>query len=78
MRRNSIYGPGLQVMNASIRKTIPIWERVTFEFTANSTNVLNHPSFLQPDPIIGGSHSAAITGVSQGGRNIELVGKLRF
>jgi hypothetical protein len=78
MRRNSIYGPGVYVMNASIRKTFPIWERVSFDFSANATNVLNHPSFGQPDLNIGGTHSAAITTVTQGGRNLELIGKLRF
>ncbi len=78
MHRNSIYGPGVHVMNASIRKTFQIWERVAFDFSANATNVLNHPSFGQPDPIIGGTHSAAITTTTQGGRNIELIGKLRF
>jgi hypothetical protein len=78
MRRNSIYGPGVYVMNASIRKTFRIYERISFDFSADSTNVLNHPSFGQPDLPIGGTHHAAITNVTQGGRNIELIGKLRF
>jgi hypothetical protein len=78
MHRNSVYGPGVHVMNASIRKTFPIWERVAFDFSANATNFLNHPSFGQPDPIIGPNHTATIRSVTQGGRNIELIGKLRF
>jgi hypothetical protein len=78
MRRNSVYGPGVYVMNASIRKTFPIWERVAFDFSANATNFLNHPSFGQPDPIIGPNHTATIRSVTQGGRNVELIGKLRF
>jgi hypothetical protein len=78
MKRNNIYGPGLQVMNASIRKTFKIYEMISFEFSANATNVLNHPSFSQPDAIIGAGHTAKITGVTQGGRNMELIGKIRF
>lgn len=78
MHRNSVYGPGVYVMNASIHKTFPIWERVSFDFSADATNVLNHPSFGQPDLNIGGTHSAQITSTTVGGRNLMLVGKLRF
>ncbi len=78
MRRNSVYGPGALVMNSSIKKSFPIWERLGFEFSADATNVLNHPSFGQPDAVIGPGHSGLIRSVTQGGRNIELIGKLRF
>ncbi len=78
MRRNSVYGPGALVMNSSIKKSFPIWERLGFEFSADATNVLNHASFGQPDAVIGAGHSGLIRSVTQGGRNIELIGKLRF
>ena len=78
MHRNSVYGPGVYEMNASIHKVFPIWERVSFDFSANATNVLNHPSFSQPDSAIGPDHNAQITGTTVGGRNLMLVGKLRF
>ena len=78
MHRNSVYGPGVYVMNASIHKVFPIWERVSFDFSADATNVLNHPSFGQPDLNIGGTHSAQIRSTTVGGRNLMLVGKLIF
>ncbi len=78
MRRNSVYGPGLHVINGSIHKTFPIYERFSFEFAANATNLINHPSFADPDPAVGGVHHAQITGVTVGGRVVELVGHLRF
>ena len=78
MRRNSVYGPGVHEMNASIRKTFPIWERVSFDFSADATNVLNHPSFGSPDAVIGAGHTATIRSTTVGGRNVELIGKLRF
>ena len=78
VRRNSLYGPGLHVINGSLHKTFPIWERVSFEFSANATNLINHPSFANPDPDIGGKHHAQITSVNEGGRIVELVGKIRF
>ncbi|MGH9590241.1 MAG: hypothetical protein ACRD25_07585, partial [Terracidiphilus sp.] len=78
MRRNSVYGPSLHVINGSIHKTFPIWERVSFDLAANATNLINHPSFADPDLNVGPRHHAQITGVTEGGRVVELVGKLRF
>lgn len=76
--RNDIYGPGLHVINGSIHKTFPIYERVTFDLAANATNLINHPSFANPDPAIGAGHHAQVTAVDQGGRVVELVGHIRF
>ena len=78
MHRNSVFGPGLQEMNTSLHKNFPIWERVSFDFSVNATNVLNHPSFSQPDPVIGPGHTAAIRGTTVGGRNMMFVGKIIF
>jgi hypothetical protein len=78
MHRNGVYGPGVHVLNASIRKTFLIYEHIALDFSAISTNVVNHPSFGQPDLNIGGNHHGAITSVTQGGRNIELIGKQLF
>ena len=78
MRRNSVYGPGLQEMNASVHKRFPIHENIGFDFSANATNVLNHPSFGQPDSTIGPGHTATIRGLTVGGRTMEFVGKIIF
>ncbi len=78
MKRNSVYGPGRNVLNMSLRKTFKMSEPFSFDFSVNATNFLNHPSFSQPDPLIGAGHTAAITGVTVGGRNLQLIGKLRF
>ncbi len=78
MRRNSVYGPGLSEVNSSLHKRFPIYERVGFDFSANATNVLNHPSFGEPDPVIGPGHTGTIRSVTVGGRALELVGKIIF
>ncbi len=78
MHRNSIYGPGLTNMNVSVRKSFKIYERVSFDFSANATNFLNHPSFGIPDQQIGGSHVAAIRSLTVNGRAMMLIGKIRF
>jgi hypothetical protein len=78
MHRNSVYGPGTHVVNAALHKTFPIWERLNFEFFAEATNVINHPSFQQPDSSIGPGHIGQITAVTLGGRSMMLIGKLVF
>jgi hypothetical protein len=77
-RRNDVFGPGLHVINGSIRKSFRIYERVSFDLAANATNLVNHPSFGQPDASIGTGHHGQITTVGEGGRVWELVGHVRF
>jgi hypothetical protein len=78
MGRNILYGPGLTQLNLSLQKTFAITERIKLDFNLNSTNALNHPSFALPDLLIGPGHIGRITGVTVGGRQMELVGKVRF
>jgi hypothetical protein len=78
MGRNVVYGPKLSAVNMSLIKTFTLTERIKFEFSANATNVLNHPSFALPDKVLGTGHRGQITAVSVGARQMELVAKLRF
>ena len=45
--RNSIYGPGFQNWNLSLKKKFPINERAGFEFNADAYNFINHPNWAQ-------------------------------
>jgi hypothetical protein len=45
--RNSIYGPGFQNWNLSLKKKFPINERAGFEFNAEAYNFINHPNWAQ-------------------------------
>jgi hypothetical protein len=76
--RNDVYGPGLHVINGSLHKTFRIYERVSFDLAANAANLINHPSFANPDLNIGTGHHGQITAVSEPGRVVELVGHVRF
>jgi hypothetical protein len=76
--RNSLYGPHLTAVNMSLHKVFRITERVNMDFSANATNVLNHPSFALPDRLIGPGHFGQITGTSVGSRQMELIAKIRF
>lgn len=76
--RNTLYGPGLSNVDFALGKQFDITSGVNLEFSADATNVLNHPSFAQPDATIGPGHQGQITGVTVGGRAMQLVGRLRF
>lgn len=78
MGRNAVYGPKLSAVNMSLIKTFAFTERIKLDFSADATNVLNHPSFALPDKLIGPGHKGQITNVSVGSRQMELVAKVRF
>ena len=78
MGRNILYGPKLSAVNMSLIKTFTFTERLKLDFSANATNLLNHPSFALPDKTIGPGHRGQITGVSVGARQMELIAKFRF
>ena len=76
--RNSLRGPGLTNVNFSLGKNFIIWRQVNFQLRGDATNVLNHPSFSQPDNNIGSSQAGQITGVTVGGRTMQISGRLSF
>jgi hypothetical protein len=79
--RNKIYGPDLTNINFSAGKTFAIVpdRGINFQFRAEATNILNHPSFGQPgNNQIGNNSSETITGVTIGGRVWEMVGRISF
>jgi hypothetical protein len=89
VRRNSLYGPGLNVFNMSLGKTFSLpWEGVKIQFRCDAQNVFNHPSFGVPgDASVGGqtvvgqpytTGSVAIGTTTVGGRNAQLGLRVSF
>jgi hypothetical protein len=88
VRRNSLYGPGLNVFNMSAAKsfTVPYREGISLELRADAQNVFNHPSFANPSTSLGGSDGAGtpytnattIGSYTQGGRNLQLALRVSF
>ena len=76
--RNSLYGPDLTDVNISLGKSFPIMERMKLEIRGDATNVFNHPSFNLPDNSIGKGHIGQITGVTVGGRAMQLYAQVYF
>ncbi len=52
-RRNQISGPGLERVDLSLFKTIPIVERVKMEFRTEAFNVMNTAQFAFPNASLG-------------------------
>jgi hypothetical protein len=89
VRRNSLYGPGLNVFNLSGSKTFSLpWEGVNIQLRCDAQNAFNHPSFGVPsDASLGGSNgpgtpyttgTVAITTTTVSGRNVQLGLRLTF
>ena len=89
VRRNSLYGPGLNVFNLSGSKTFSLpWEGVNIQFRCDAQNAFNHASYGVPgDASLGGSNgpgtpyttgTVAITTTTVSGRNVQLGLRLTF
>jgi hypothetical protein len=83
--RNSLTGPGLATLDASLKKTTPLTERTNLQFRAEFFNILNHTNFGTPNEVV---YSAAgttpsptagvITSTSSTSRQIQFGVKLLF
>lgn len=90
MRRNSLYGPGIRLVNLSAGKNFSLHEGVNLEIRADTTNAFNHPSFGLPNLglVSGGDGSTAvdpffgsptnITTLTVGGRTMQLMARISF
>lgn len=92
VRRNSLYGPGINEVNISGAKSfaIPVaGDPVSLQLRIDVTNAFNHPSFNQPTGTLAGasgpgapySYAATpqqITGTTVGGRAVQLGAEINF
>jgi hypothetical protein len=88
VRRNSLYGPGMNVFNMSMAKSFGLpWEGVRIEFRADAENVFNHKSLGIPGGRnlgsaagVGEPYTSAntISTVTTGARNMQLMFRVSF
>jgi hypothetical protein len=77
--RDNIYGPGVQMWNVSLIKSVPVYKENAFEFRAEAYNVFNHtvlsaPNFTPTSPQFG-----EVTAKGGGTpRNLQLGLRYRF
>jgi Carboxypeptidase regulatory-like domain len=88
VRRNFLYGPGMNVFNMSMAKSFALpWEGVRIEFRADAANIFNHKSLGIP----GGRNLGSAAGVDEpytsantistvttGARNMQLMFRVSF
>jgi len=88
VRRNSLYGPGMNVFNMSAAKSFGLpWEGVRIEFRADAANIFNHKSLGIPGGRnlgsaagVGDPYTSAntISSVTTGARNMQLMFRVTF
>jgi Carboxypeptidase regulatory-like domain len=83
--RDSLVGPGLAQLDASLKKTTPLTERSNLEFRAEFFNILNHTNFGTPNEVVYSSAgttpsptAGVITSTSSTSRQIQFGVKVLF
>jgi hypothetical protein len=79
-KRNTLRGPRLTDVDFSLGKTwsLPGWEQGKLGLRLDATNILNHPSFQNPDGKITDSSVGVISGTTIGGRVVQLAARFSF
>jgi hypothetical protein len=79
LSRNAYFGPGFFNIDASMFKTVKVKERVSLQVRIEAFNVLNHPSFGNPNADFTDKQTfGKVTGTSSGAREMQFAVKLYF
>jgi hypothetical protein len=77
--RDSIYQPGFQNWNLSLKKKFPIYEAIGAEFTADAYNFINHPNWAAPNLTPTSSQFGEVTSkTTTNPRNLQLALRIVF
>ena len=78
----SVVGPGTNVFSMSLRKDIPVYERMKLQLSIEAANVFNHRNYEPPNMQVDvpqfGSITALQTAEGAGPRSLELAGRINF
>jgi hypothetical protein len=75
--RNAVIGPGMQEVDLSLQKEIPLHENARLQFRAEAYNLLNHPNFNIPNRIAFTPNFGSISSAMDS-RQLQLALKLAF
>jgi hypothetical protein len=77
--RNSVRGPGLFNLSASLSRTFPITDRYGIQFRAESFNLTNTPSFANPAAGVTAANGfGTISNTQNNSRQVRLSGRFNF
>jgi hypothetical protein len=77
-RNGLLVGPGFVGVNASLRKSFPVWREDHFELRIDAQNVLNHANFGQPSTNFNIAGAGQILSVNGSARLVQLGGRFSF
>jgi len=75
--RNSVIAPGLQEIDLSLQKTIPVRENAKLQFRAEAYDLVNHPNFNVPNRTAFTANFGTISS-AQDSRQLQFALKLAF
>lgn len=78
MARDMLYGPRFWDVDFALDKNFQITERLNFQLRGQGYNVLNHPSFGEPQATFGAPTFGNITTLANPMRVIQIMGRLTF
>jgi hypothetical protein len=76
--RNTVYGPGMQTMDLSLTRSIPIADRARIELRVEAFNSLNHSNWGTPNRFVNTPQFGSITEAATPGREFQLSGRVSF
>jgi hypothetical protein len=76
--RNSVYGPGMQTLDAAIVRAFTMTERLRLETRGEFFNALNQVNYDVPNRFVNTAGFGTITGAMSPGRQIQLSARLSF
>jgi hypothetical protein len=78
LHRNDQHGPGEELVNFSMFKDFPIYERLTFQLRAEAFNLFNHANPKNPNVTLGAGNFGTVTDTQTNPRVLQIAGKINF
>ena len=75
--KNIYSGPASVTFDSAVKRTFPIHEQATVQLRLDAFNVLNHPTFSNPNTSLTSSDFGYVTSAG-GGRSLQLSAQLNF
>jgi hypothetical protein len=76
--RNSLRDQGFWDLDTSVFRQFPIHDNLTFEFRAESFNLLNHPVMGTPDSNINDANFGRVNSTASSARELQFAGRITF
>ncbi|MDQ2835623.1 MAG: carboxypeptidase regulatory-like domain-containing protein [Acidobacteriota bacterium] len=76
--RNSVVGPGMEMLDLSLVRGFPVGERVRLETRGEFFNALNHTNLGTPNRFVNTAGFGSVTEVTTPGREVQVSARLSF